>query len=537
MNTKPQPRQQDKLTQHIGGLLQQGVAHMRAGNAHFAEQCFQEIVRIAPGNVDGWHLQAMLAGEQKQYDKSIELFKKTLGLKPNFAEAHSNMGNVCREAGRFREAVECYRKAVRLQPENAVFHSNLGSGLHHLHDYDGAKKAFRKAIHLDEKNADAWCNLAVIHSVLGEKEEKIAACEKTIAIKPSYGQAYHMLAQDHRWSEKGKHFDTMQGFFDDASVEFEDRLHIGYALAKICEDLGEYDASFDYLTRANFIKRQTFTLDINRSHMQFSQIARQFSKEWIKEHRKHGHKDTRPVFILGMPRSGTTLVEQILDQHSEIHGGGERLFISQIIMGLERDTHKRYPTFMENLPEHVLGEVGQYYMEQLGKLAPKARLITDKLPGNFAHVGFIKTILPDARIIWCRRDARDNAISIFKRQFGGYVPYAYDLYETGRMTDLCDKLRQHWFDVLGDDEIIEVAYEDVVADVEGQAKRILKFLGLEWEDACLDFHRNKRAVTTASYEQVRQPIYTSSIDVWKRYEKHLEPLLTGMQQYKDVPLV
>lgn len=518
-------------------LLQQGSQHAQAGNLFHAEQCFREVTKIAPSNVDGWHLLAMLAGQEKQYDKAIQLYAHTLKLKPNFAEAHNNLGNTLKEAGRFKEAVESYRTAVRLKPEFAVFHSNLGSGLHQMGEFDAAKKAFGKSLHLDAANPDAWCNLAVIHSILGEKKEKVAACERTLELRSSYGQAFHMLAQDRKWEKKDSRFEQMAAFLDAPALPTEDRIHIGYALGKISEDVGEYDAAFGFFSRANLLKRQGFTLDIHHSQVQIGQIARQFSTEWMAKNQQYGHKDTCPVFIVGLPRSGTTLVEQILDQHSEVHGGGEQMLVAQVIRGLERDAHKRYPQVMDAIPQRVYAEVGEYYMKQLGALAPKARYITDKLPGNFAHIGFIKTILPEAKIIWCKRDYRDNAVSLFKRQFGGYVPYAYDLYEIGRMTDMCERLRQHWMSALGEDDIMEVAYEDVVADVEKQARRMLAFLGLEWQEACLNFHANTRAVTTASYEQVRKPIYDSSVGVWKHYEKHLAPLDAGMTCYKDLPLI
>lgn len=518
-------------------LLDQGVAYARSGSSFHAEQCFREVTKLDPSNVDGWHLLAMLAGQEKQYDKAIELYKRALKLRPNFAEAHSNLGNLYKEAGRSEEAVESYRNAVRLQPENPVFHCNLGSGLHQIGAFDAAKKAFGKALHLDDTNADAWCNLAVIHTILGEKKEKAAACEKALEARPSYGQAYHILAQDKKWQEKGSRFEQMAAFLRDPALPVEDRVHMGYALGKISEDMGEYDAAFSYFSHANLLKRQGFTLDIHASRVQIGQIARRFGKEWIAENNRFGHKDSRPVFIVGLPRSGTTLVEQILDQHTDVHGGGERMFIGQIIRGLERDAHQRYPRFMDSIPQRVYGEAGAYYMKQLAALAPKARYITDKLPGNFAHVGFIKTVLPEAKIIWCRRDYRDNAVSLFKRQFGGYVPYAYDLYEIGHMSDMCERLRGQWREALGEEEMLEVVYEEVVADVEKQARRMVAFLGLEWQEACLNFHTSTRAVTTASYEQVRRPIYDSSVGVWKHYEKHLAPLEAGMKCYAEFPLL
>lgn len=523
--------------QRIATLMKEGIAHAEAGNLFYASQCFAEVTRLDPRHADGWHMQALVASQERQFDRAIELFRHTVTLRPNFAEAHNNMGNVCKEAGRFDQAVECYRKAVRLRPDNAVFHSNLGSGLHQMGEFDAAKKSFGKAIHLKPDYDDAWCNLAVIHSILGEKDEKNKACEKTLELRPSYGQAYHMLAQDHTWKDKGARFAQMEKFLEDASLPLEDRIHIGFALGKISEDLGQHDAAFAYFARANLLKRRTVNLDIHNSRTQVGEMIQLFTQEWIAAHAAHGHKDTRPVFIVGLPRSGTTLIEQILDRHTEVHGAGELLHISQIVRGVERDAHKRYPSCMPVVPPPVYAQMGAYYMKEVEKLAPKASRIIDKMPGNFAHVGFIKAILPQAKIIWCRRDYRDNAVSIFKRQFGGFVPYAYDLYEIGNMTDLCERMRAHFMDALGGEDILEVVYEDVVGDVEGQARRLTKFLGLEWQEQCLEFHANTRAVTTASYEQVRRPIYDSSLGIAKRYEKHLAPLEAGMNAYKDLPLL
>ncbi len=523
--------------QQIQALLQRGIALAEAGDLGSANGCFVEVTRLDPKNHDAWHLQALAAVQARQPERAIELFTHTLKLKPNFAEAHNNLGNMFREAGKHKEAADAYRKAVRLRPDNAVFHSNLGSGLHQLGEFDAARKAFGKAVHLDPGYADAWCNLAVVLGILGEKKEKIAACEKTLELKPYYGQALQMLAQDRRWSEKDARYAQMETYADDPSVPLEDRINIGFGLGKINEDLEEYDAAFHYYQRANLLKRQTISLDIHQTQLQLAQIMQLCSKEWIAVRAEHGHKDARPVFIVGLPRSGTTLIEQVLDRHSNIHGAGELLHIPQIVRGVERDAHMRYPACMQRVPDPVYAQMGAHFMKEVNALAPNVAHIIDKMPGNFAHVGLIKAILPQAKIIWCRRDARDNAISIYKRQFGGFVPYAYDLYEIGRMVALSERMRAHWSEALPEGDFIEVAYEDVVADIEKQARRLTTFLGVEWEEACLSFHENKRAVTTASYEQVRQPLYDRSVGVWKHYETHLQPFEAGYHAYASVPLL
>ncbi len=516
----------------LDDLLQQGFRQMNAGNLFQAAQMFDEATRIDPGNVDAWHMRALVAAQQRQYDQAIALFEKALSIKPNFADAYLNLGNVYREAGKFPEALGAYKKAVRHEPDNALFHCNLGSGHHQLGEYQEARKAYGKSLHLDPNNADTYCNLAVTLSVMGEKEAKVEACEKALALRPSYGQAFHLLAQDRKWSEKPSMFDTMVDYFADTSLSVDDRIHIGYGLGKIMEDLCDSDAAFDYFTHANMIKRETFTLDIHQSVKLLREIRTQFTPEWAAAHGSGGAEDAAPVFIVGMPRSGTTLVEQILSQHSEVFGSGERMFISQIILGVERDAHKKYPHFMPNLPDHAFKELGDYYMGMLRPVAKgKPRFITDKLPGNLAHVGFIKTILPNAKIICCRRDARDNAISLYKRQFGGFVPYSYDLYEAGHMIGASLSLMDYWLEVFGAEDILEVSYEDVVADVETQARRMTDFLGLSWEEACLDFHKNKRAVTTASYEQVRKPIYSSSVGTYQPYADKLTALYCALEAH------
>jgi hypothetical protein len=270
------------------------------------------------------------------------------------------------------------------------------------------------------------------------------------------------------------------------------------------------------------------SFDIHRNEATMERIERVFSKEFLHSCLHSEPQEPRPIFIVGMPRSGTTLVEQILDQHAKVHGGGERLFIEQILRRLEQETGLRNPEFVPHLSERMRKDAGAFYLRQLGALAPKTRHVTDKLPGNFAHVGWIKSILPQAKIIWCRRDPRDTAISIYKHFFGGNLPYAYDLYEIGRMSAACERLRAHWRTVVPEADMLEVEYERLVADAEGETRRILAFLGLEWQEECRFFHLNRRPVTTASYEQVRRPVYTHSIGAWNRYAAYLAPFEAGM---------
>lgn len=276
------------------------------------------------------------------------------------------------------------------------------------------------------------------------------------------------------------------------------------------------------------MKRSGYDYSLEEDKEFFSCIKEMFSAELFKKHSNSGTDNNAPIFILGMPRSGTTLTEQILSSHQMVYGAGElpdiRKLLSQMCGAGE---YKKFPKLVGSLGNDDLSRIGSEYIKGLRKRNSSAEHITDKMPHNFLHVGMIRLMLPNAKIIHCKRDPIDNCLSIFKQNFGGVHKYAYDLAELGGYHLLYQDLMEHWNKVLPG-FVFELQYEDMVADQEGMTRKLLEFCGLPWDDNCLQFHKSERTVKTASYTQVRKKIYSDSVQLWKRYEQELQPLISAL---------
>lgn len=305
-------------------------------------------------------------------------------------------------------------------------------------------------------------------------------------------------------------------------------MHLGFGLGKAYEDLKQYDQSLKMYITANSLERRTNNYSIEREKGYFDRIKKTFNQSFVQSLKEHGCKDEAPVFVLGMPRSGTSLVEQILDCHSEIYGAGEL----DLFFNLAMNSDYGKPGLSEAIkrPEEIaeeIRELGEEYCSSLRELSDN-RFVIDKLPHNFLHIGLIKLALPNAKIIHCKRKPEDNCLSLFKTYFSANIGFSYDLTELGKYHLLYQDLMEHWHATFPG-QIFDVNYEEMINDQEKTTKGILEYCGLEWDVACLEFHKSNRPVKTASVAQVRKPIYKSSVDKWKRYENQLDPLLTALR--------
>jgi tetratricopeptide (TPR) repeat protein len=297
-----------------------------------------------------------------------------------------------------------------------------------------------------------------------------------------------------------------------------------FALGKAYLDIGDGEKAFGHLNAANRFKRSTLKYDADATNRWMGRIAEVFSEEKISALAVAGAASHRPVFIVGLPRSGTTLLEQILSSHRDVQAAGELRFVQQIVDQLGG----RYPDNISGLvPANVLA-AGNEYLRRIELLAAGKSHVTDKMPGNFLFVGLIRMILPEARIIHARREPADTLLSCYSRLFASDQPFAYDQTELGKFYRGYASLMEHWKKIIPEANFIEVQYEDVVADAEGQARRLLTFLGLDWDPQCLEFHRSERVIRTASVNQVRQPLYSTSSGRWKKYEPFLAEMLEAI---------
>jgi tetratricopeptide (TPR) repeat protein len=500
-------------------------------------------------------------------EEAIEHYRQALTLRPNFAEAHNNLASALAVRHLHEEAIEHCEKALALAPRNAEAHMNLANSLGAIERPQDALMHYQHAIAIDPVNVEAYARTAFMLFHLGRIQEAITQCEKALTIKPDHVDAlrnlgvalralgrmdkaihsfektiaaaprkaaglYYTLASSKRMSASDPHFAAMRqlaGEMETFNVENQIGLH--FALGKAFADIGDHQRSFQHLLKGNALKRQEFVeYDETKFLARFERIREAFSAGLFADKKRVGDPSSVPVFIIGMPRSGTSLVEQILASHPKVFGAGERYELGDLVQGIVGPDGAQFPEAVAGMSGEQLHALGTSYVRAIHPLAPEAERITDKMPSNFFHAGLIHLALPNARIIHTRRDPRDTAMSCFSILFAMGHPHTYDLAELGRYIRAYEELMEHWRQVLPEGAMIEVQYEELVGNLETEAKRIVEYCGLEWDSACLSFHKTKRPVRTASVIQVRQPIYGGSVGRWQPYEKELQPFLRAVSQ-------
>ena len=420
---------------------------------------------------------------------AAESFRRALALDPKHVAALNNLGNTLRDMGRPAAAIDCFRRALALKPDYSPAHNNLGNALRDIGDAPGAVASFRRALDLRPGDPDLIYNLSTAKR-FGPESPEIAEAEAALGAK---------------------------------GLSAKDRCHLHFALGKMYDDGGAAAKAFAHYREANRLKRPRF--DRRARVALTSRLIASVSKGLLRRLRPIGHTSERPVFIIGMPRSGTTLVEQIVASHPRAFGAGELEDLPEIVMELGKalKTDARYPENLRLITARAARDLAMRYLKHLRALSPGAERVTEKGIGNYLHVGLIAALFPKARIIHIRRDPLDTCLSCYFHNFTGRQDYTYDLVDIGVYYREYERLMAHWRKVLLR-PMLEVQYEELVADQAAVSRRIIAHCGLDWDDRCLDFHRTERAVQTASAGQVRQPIYASSIGRWRPYERHLGPL-------------
>lgn len=435
-----------------------------------------------------------------------------------------------RDAGKLGEAEATCRQALSISSSDADAHRVLGTILQAQERGGAALASFEQAVRLDPGNATAFKQLAGALGAEGRTAEAIAADRKAIELRPRYVWAHYHLAQLQTFSAGDPDLLALESLAHDAdALDTASLTAVLFALAKACDDFGDYERSFEYLRRANALKRSTIEYDVLANVRALEHIGAVFDDELVARGAGAGSSSELPVLVVGMPRSGTSLVEQILASHPAVGGGGELTHLQQLVaaVSLLNAGGLEFPDGVPQLRAEDLGRLGDGYAERLRQIAPGAARVTDKNPLNFRYLGFARLIMPRATIIHCTRDSVDTCLSCY-RAFFGAVNFAFDLEELGRYYRAYAQLMEHWREVLPGGWMLEVRYEDLVMDVEREARRIVDHCGLEWDDACLGFHETGRSVRTASFAQVHRPIYDTSVARWRRYEPYLGSLLGAL---------
>jgi tetratricopeptide (TPR) repeat protein len=496
------------------------------GQVDQAAAAARHAIELNPRLVDAYLNLADIESARVRHDEALRWIDALLSFAPQHAGGLAARAQILRKMDRTDEALAHARQALTLAPDNASAHNTLGQILQALGMFDEALAAFDRAAALPGTVVEeALVARAALFLENGRKEEAVAAFDRALAAFPDSLRALVARAESKTFKADDPDIAAMEaGLAQQADGLLQaDRMSAHFALGKAYLDSGDSVRAFHHLDTGNRIKRSTFTYDAAATGRWFNRIAAAFTPEFQAKRQGAGAASELPVFIIGMPRSGTTLVEQILASHPQVHGAGELGALSAVIASAGD-----FPGNIGNCSTDDLSRLGRDYLARIAPLANgKARLV-DKMPANFFFAGMIPLILSGARIIHCRRDPVDTCLSCYSKQFAGEQLFSYDQAELGQFHRDYQTLMAHWRTVLPAASFIEVDYESVVDDLEGQARRLIDFIDLPWDDACLNFHQTRRVVRTASVNQVRQPIYKTSKGRWQAHADHLRPLLAAL---------
>ena len=538
-----------------------GLVHKELGNEELAIENYKKSITITADNAAVHRQLGDAYSKLRHLEEAIEPYRTALALQADDVATTVNLGNVFHGLHRYTQSIPLYEQVLAMQPENVQVHRHLGASYQKMGQTKKALECFEKALSLRPDYIDARIKLAEVLRELGRAEEALVQVEQVIDLNPDETEAHVILARilrslgqaDLAVERLERHLNTkpecghlyfhismikprqelipvVENLLSDPGLPNGDVIFCHFALGNIYKDGKSVDQAFSHFLKANMLYRETITYDPSAISQTVDSLMKVYSKRFFQRKRQLGSTSRLPVFILGMPRSGSTLVEQIISSHALIYGAGELQAIPGIALSITQQLEyaNPYPECMTLFDVKMAEEYSARYLQELALHCSTAKHITDKLPGNFVNIGLIKTLFPDARIVHCQRNPLDSCISIFFHYFVG-LKCSFDLTELGKYYLDYQRLMSHW-EKLFPGEIFTVQYEDLVTDQEIVSKQLIDYLGLEWDENCVDFHTNERDVMTPSNIQVRQPIYKHSMNRWKPYEKHLQPLIEVLQQ-------
>jgi tetratricopeptide (TPR) repeat protein len=502
------------------GLVLVSLGRMAEAVVHY-----EQALDLSPGHGNAHNNLGIALVALGRTSDAIVHYERALELNPADAKAHSNLGIALAAQGRGGEAIAHYEEALALNPEFADAHNNLGIKLQDQDRTEGAMAHYERALAIDPNHAEALNNVGNVFKERGRFEEAMAHYERAIAVQPSYAEAHYNRSEIKRFRRADDDMAALEALADRADLPSNKALYAHFALAKAFDDTGDYARAFEHMRQGNALKRAQLDYDEPAVLALFQRISATFDRSLLERLREAGDPSSIPIFVLGMPRSGSTLIEQILASHPQIHGAGELMHLERTVGALTAgDPPVPYPECVPAMDATALRQLGRDYLDHLPAVSSDKLRIVDKLPGNFLSIGLIRLILPHARIIHSMRDPMDTCVSCYSRLFTSGLHYTYDLAELGRYCRSYLKLMDHWRSVLPAGAMLDVSYEDVVDDLEGQARRLIDYCRLPWDDRCIAFHKTERPVKTASAVQVRQPLSRGSLQRWRKYEAGLAPL-------------
>ena len=499
-----------------------GIELAEKGAFDAAVSNYNQALQIRPDYAEVYNNLGLVLMKKGQLNLARKNFERAVEIKPDFAAGHFNLGNYFFKKDNLESAINSYQAALAIDATYAEVLNNLGNAYSKSKQTDLALKNYKAALELKPDYIDAHLNFGSTQLENGNFDAAIASYQQVLRVDPTDATAHGFLAYVQKYDGSEPHIFQMKELYHDTKTSDDDRVHLGFALGKALEDASDFKTSFQFLQQGNHLRKLQLSYDLNKDRKLFSHIKTMFENQLrqpIKRPTASNHK--QPIFIVGMPRSGTSLVEQIVSSHSMIHGAGELETLDRLI--------GQFNPFQGYFSADSLAKLGQTYLRALHDFDTTKPLVSDKMPLNFRWIGFILSALPEAKIIHVKRDPKATCWSIFKQYFwDDGNEYAYDMQDLCEYYKMYQDLMEFWHSKYPR-KIYDLNYEILTEDQEKETRNLISYLNLDWEDQCLDFHTNKRSVKTASNLQVREKMYTGSSQKWRQYEPYLAEMLRGLK--------
>ncbi len=521
----------DSKAGEIELCLRQGYEAQVAGRADEAEKHYRQVLSLDSGHPQALACLSSLAAHAGRHEEALALLEQALSRAPQNGRIHAARAASLESLGRWPEALAAYREALANQPEAAELHFRIGNVCQACGRMDESLEAYRQALAIRPDFPAAQLQLGHVYKIQGELRAAEEAYRRVIASHPEELEAYRALTYVRRFQDRAdEDLVKIRQLLAREGLDPAQAMHLHFALGKVYDELSDYPQAFSHWQQANRIRRASYEYDIAYEKPVFSRIKAMFDEAFFARCEGFGLDTTTPIFIVGMPRSGTTLVEQILASHQDVEGAGELAELRQAIL-----SQGHFPGHAAMMDAEASRQMATDYLRRIAAYNPRSlSRVTDKDPFNFAYIGMIRMLFPRAKVICCWRDPMDTCLSCYRQFFPNIQRFAYDLDELGQFYGLFADLMLHWQRVLPG-FVLNLSYEQLVADQEGQSRRLLAFCDLPWQDECLRFYDNRRSVRTASATQVREPLFARAVGHWRHYARFLEPLRQGLAKQPYSP--
>ena len=514
--------------------LREGFAHLTAGRLTEASECCRRLLSAKRDLVEGHFLVGLVALELKQTGRAIQAFGSVTTLKPDHAAAWANLARLFMQAGQAGRADAALAKAVEYNDDNPRVMDLIGTVHGLLGDQVQAGKWIGKAVRKQPDNIGFLINQANNYMFLDRLDDAEAVLRRVLASSPAHPNAHWLLSGLRRATDRG-HVSELEELVTRETRNPQALAFLYYGLGKELEDLEDWNNAFDAFAKGARARRSTVDFDEQAEVEMYEAFAARLTEEWMHDG-AGGYEDPAPIFVVGQPRTGTTLVERIITSHSQVHSAGELKQFGHCVrrLGDYREAKRQSAKLAEIAASVDPRRLGKAYRQMTRALAGDLPRFVDKLPPNYLYLPLILKALPQAKVVHLTRNPMDACFSSFKQLFADAYPHSYDQAEMARHHARYYHLMATWRERFGD-RFLDISYEDTAANLEPNARRLIEFLELPWEDACLEFHAQKSAVTTASVVQVRQPAHTRSVGRWLRYQEQLEPMRRTLEA-ENVPV-